>query len=99
MRIAVSCCRACSKSLERILHNQLESIQRASRKTTAGFRQKLVVIVCLFLPLARAVIAIRPMVRKGVDGTQRLYLINNILAAIVLMFFILLSGALITGMP
>jgi len=59
----------------------------------------LAIIVCLLLLPAGAVIAIRPMVQKKADGRRRLYLINSILAAIMLVFFILISGVLITDTP
>ncbi|MGH7598481.1 MAG: hypothetical protein ACREOI_19160 [bacterium] len=59
----------------------------------------LAIIVCLLLLPVGGVIAIRPMIQKGADGTRRLYLINGILAAIMLVFFILVSGVLIADTP
>lgn len=49
----------------------------------------------LLLPVG-AVIAIRPMFHMGADGTRKFHLVNITLAVIMIAFFFLISGALIS---
>lgn len=59
---------------------------------TSPFEYVLLIIVLLLLP-AGAFIAIRPMLQRGVDGKRKFYLLNGILAAILLIVFVLISVA------
>jgi hypothetical protein len=54
------------------------------------------VIVALLLLPAGAIIAIRPMFQKGTDGKRKFYLVNVLLAGIMLALFVIISGALIS---
>ncbi len=50
--------------------------------------------VVLFLILVGAIIAAGPMLQKGADGKRKFYLVNGILAAILLVVFVSLSVGL-----
>jgi len=62
---------------------------------TGPFEYVLLFIVVLLIPVG-AFIAIRPMLQKGVDGKRKFHLINVTLAAIMLVLFVIISGALIS---
>lgn len=56
----------------------------------------LALTVSLLLLPAGAVIAIRPMFQKGADGKRKFYLMNVLLAAVMLALFFFITGAFIS---
>jgi len=57
---------------------------------TSPFEYVLLVVVLLLLPVG-AFIAVRPMFQKGTDGKRKFYLVNILLAAILVTGFVALS--------
>jgi hypothetical protein len=57
-------------------------------------REYVFLFVVLFLIPVGAFVAARPLLRKGADGTRRFYALNAVLAAFLLLAFVVLSGAL-----
>jgi len=53
----------------------------------------LLFMVLMLIPVG-AFIAIRPMLAKGADGERKLYVVNIILAAVLLIGFVAISSAL-----
>jgi len=66
-------------------------IRPASHTTTLEI--VLLCTVLLLLPLG-AFIAMRPALRKATDGKRKLYLVNSLLAVLLLIGFVTISGAL-----
>jgi len=60
---------------------------------TGPFEYILLIIVLLLIPVG-SFIAIRPMFQKGVEGKRKFYLVNAILAALLLIVFVMLSVGL-----
>lgn len=60
---------------------------------TSG-REYVLLVTVLFLIAAGAFVAARPMLRKGADGTRRFHVANAIVAALLSIFFILVSVGL-----
>ena len=60
---------------------------------TSPHEYVLLAFVLLLIPVG-AFIAIRPMLQRGSDGKRKFYLANGILAAILLLVFVLLSVGL-----
>jgi uncharacterized membrane protein len=78
-----------------IVGNRIEpffSLIRPGLHTSAR-EYVLLAIVLLLLP-AGAFIALSPMLRRGADGTRRFYLLNGLIAALLLVAFAVLSIAL-----
>ncbi|MGH7180150.1 MAG: hypothetical protein ACREJC_22420, partial [Tepidisphaeraceae bacterium] len=60
---------------------------------TSAFEYVLLVLVLGCLPVG-AFIAARPMLERGADGRRRIYLLNAILAAFMVVVFVILSAGL-----
>jgi len=60
---------------------------------TGPFEYILLIIVLLLIPVG-SFIAIRPMFQKGAEGKRKFYLVNTILAALLLIVFVMLSVGL-----
>ena len=60
---------------------------------TGPFEYILLIIVLLLIPVG-SFIAIRPMFQKGAEGKRKFYLVNAILAALLLIVFVMLSVGL-----
>ena len=80
--------------LNQIVGNRIEPFFSLIRPGihTSPVEYVLLLFVCLLLPVG-AFVAIQPMLRKGVDGKRKLYLVNRILATPLLMVFALISLA------
>jgi hypothetical protein len=57
---------------------------------TGPFEYLLLFIVLFLIPLG-SFIAIRPLFQKGAEGKQKFYLVNVLLAALLLIAFVILS--------
>lgn len=60
---------------------------------TSAFEYMLLFVVIGCLPVG-AFIAARPIFERGADGKRRIYLLNGILAAFMLVVFVMLSAGL-----
>lgn len=78
-----------------IVGNRIEpffSLIRPGLHTSA--RELVVLAIVLLLFPAGALVALSPMRRRGADGTRRFYLLNGVIAAVLLIAFAVLSIAL-----
>lgn len=80
--------------LNTIIANRIEPFFTFIRpgEHTSVFEYVLLLTVLLFLPIG-AFVAIRPMLYKGPGGKRHFYLLNSIIAALLLFAFISLSVA------
>jgi hypothetical protein len=89
--------------LNSIAGNQLEPLYSIFKVNTGGgfwdhpIGHISLVIALLLLPVG-AVIAMRPMLHTGADARRQFYLINGVLALLMLALFFLISGALLEEM-
>ena len=82
-------------TLNMVVANRIEPLFSLIRPGihTSAFEYVLLAIVLFLIPVG-AFIAIRPMLEKGSDGKRKFYLANGVLAAILLLVFVLLSVGL-----
>ena len=81
--------------LNAVVANRIEpffSLMRPGLHTST--REYVLLFIFLLLMPVGAFIAIRPMFLKGAQGRRRFYLVNAILATILLVVFVVVSGGL-----